>query len=440
MRGKRKLFKFGIFLLVISISCIGSGIFIGYLSKPERLISNAMKNLSSSAYKNKEKQENNTTSIENSKVTINSNITVNVNSQNLTEKIATDINALKYHNFLKNITNLETNIKFSQDLKNEKLLLQVDKYLYNQPFMRKKHLIVDATEYQYIPDLNNNYINYGNNNYFENPKLNQEYSIKNAYQEIIELLKNNIKKDYYKTSREETIISGKKYYTNKITLSVNNKIKKELIYKLTTYLEENIFFKSISITEKEIPTIINNIANENDFIFNIYTDKIGYKNLKYELIIINKNNNINLIYEPTTNKGYIEINNKLIYKFSITENETRTKIYIMNPNNKKVGSLIIEENEIVFNFDNDNINSYGLYKKEETNIDKTLNVLESINLRITNKTTELINLNIKIDNTISNNSKIEEDVSSSVFRSSITLSEEELYNSKMNDKRNILYQ
>ena len=91
---------------------------------------------------------------------------------------------------------------------------------------------------------------------------------------------------------------------------------------------------------------------------------------------------------------------------------------------------------------NDNINAIGNYKLEhKTKKDNyAYEFLNQLNLRVVNKKTELINLNYTIDTNFLYQSEIFEDVSTSVFQSSITDLEKEMLVNYNLEKINKLYQ
>lgn len=452
MRGKNKGTRLGLALLCISVILIGSGIYISYLSNPKRIISNAMKDLKTSL-----KLENINEIIINEQIsekeqlndiTVASNIKTTANSQYLIEKANLESTYLQYVNFLKNISNLESNINYIQDNKNEKLLFTINSYLYNQPFINRKYLIQDTTEYQYIEELKNSYINNGNNNYFETT-TSQIENIKYLYSLIMTSLENNLKDEYFTTTKEKITINNTEQLSNKVSLIIDNQISEELLKKIINTLENDKpavnILKSFNIDTNKLNEI-KTLSKDQKIIFNVYTDRISYKAIKYELLVMNSKNTLTITYEYNLGIGQIINNNELIYKYQITKNNSSIKVNIFSKENKDIGSIIIENTdnhkEISLTYDDGNINSIGNYKIEFTTIkdDYTYSLLQEFNLRITSKVIELINISSLIDTKIEYEAKIEEDTSTSILKSGITEEEREFYNNQMNEKINKIYQ
>ena len=171
MSCKNKGYKIGFVLLIISICLISSGIFIGYISSSKRITTLAMKNFSSSI----SQLINDSNEEPNEKIganfTLNSTLKINVSSAYLINKVQENQNYLPYVNLLRNLSNMENTIDLVQDNTNKKLLLTFSSKAYTYPYIDRKYLIQNTTLYHYNPDLRTNYINKGNNSYFENMSL-----------------------------------------------------------------------------------------------------------------------------------------------------------------------------------------------------------------------------------------------------------------------------
>lgn len=440
-------------LLIVSLTLIGIGIYMSHLSSPKRIITKAMKNLSNTIYLSKTEDKDlsqGNVLLKKDGFTINSMVSLKTNSQYLVDKSESNPEYLKYANLLKNISNTENTINFVQDNKNKKLLLNINSNLYNQPLINMKYYIQDATEYYYIDGFKDTYINNGNNNYFEIPYSDNitGTGIKYLFDFIKKSFKDNFREEYLKMEKEELTIDNVTQDYYKVSLILNNKVLKEIINSLQKDLKKDKMTAQILMIlncNLKIDSKTRIIPDDESIIFSVYTDKLTYKIRRYELIFKKNNSNIKIVYS-LDNKGYVIKDNEVIYNYTITKNDSSTKINILSKENISVGSITFNKTsvsyEIELSFNNDNINAIGNYKLEhKTKKDNyAYEFLNQLNLRVVNKKTELINLNYTIDTNFLYQSEILEDVSTSVFQSSITDFEKEMLVNYNLEKINKLYQ
>ena len=444
------MFKLGVIMLFISLTLITTGLYITYLTSPKRVISKFVENLTSSIYYSSNKNTLLSKQIindKNSNMTINSNFKMSINSPYFTQNSSIDETSLKYSNLFKNLSNITGTVTFIQDNFNEKFLFLFNSSLYNQPYYASKYLIQDFTEYQYLNDLNNNYINNGNNNYFETAEKNPLQNINKINSTILKNLTVQIS-NYLTISKEKLIINNKIHQYNKISLLINNENLPILLDTITSSIEEDSFLNNLPLKNSLISLIKNFKAFPENVkvIFNIYQTEITQKKLKYEFLIIDDKNNFTISYNLENNNGEVLKNNKKIYNLKINQNTNKTYIDIFDTNNQKIGHLLLYNDdhikEIEFNFDNGNINWISNYQNiiTKTKQDYSYNIVQRLNLKVTNKSIEVINLNFNLNSDIEENAIIEEDVSTSVFKSSITDLEKEQYKLKIAEKLNKLYE
>ena len=450
MSSKSKIHQIGLILLIISFCFITSGIFIGYTSSSKRITSLAMKNLATSlSLLTKDIYEEQKEKI-NTDFTLNSTMKINATSSYLTNKIQENKNLLPYTNLLRNLSNMENSINLVHDNTNKKLLLTFSSKAYKSPYIDRKYLIQNTTLYHYNPDLRPNYINKGNNSYFEDVSL-EKNNLKYIYSKIIESLKNNLTEDYFITTKEELTNNNEKQVVNKVSIIINNQILKELIFAILSDLEKDKTTSYIINAINQETNFIENLTNnkilekEEKIIFNIYTNKYGTENLKYELKLINSNNKIVIIYNLKNNYGQIIKDNNILINYQIIKNNFNTRIDFISKDNKQLGNLIYRKlknkKEFQMNYDDSKHNILGNYIYEKINlVEKTEIIIHKFNLHITNTKEEIINIDSEINSKILPTAKIEEDVSTSVFSSSITQEEKDLYLSNFKEKINKIYQ
>lgn len=447
MKGKNRGFKISLLLIIASFILIGSGIYVGYVTTPKRVFQTSIKSLTNSI--NFETVKEKVTVAEN--FTLESAMKINATSEYLTKKSTLDQDYLKYVNLLKNLNNTDNQLAISKDNKNKELLLTINSSLKNQPLLNQKYYIKEATEYYYVAGLKNTYINNGNNNYFESsanfktPKENINY----LFNFIITSLKNNIHNKYFTTSQIETTIDNKKRVYNKVSLGISNKNINEIILAIKEDLQND---KIAHDTLNKIPYDFQLfkktglLSSNDEIILNIYTDRIKYKAYKYELILKKDEKNITINYELPNNQGTILKNNELLYTYTIDRKNSGLKINIFSEENVNIGYIVLSNTdnyqEIVLDFNDKNLNILINYQNELKELERNYSYshLNQFNLRIINNNLELINLNYTIDTIIKNETSIAEDISTSIFKSSVTDLERENYSKQLIDNFNKLYQ
>lgn len=382
--------------------------------------------------------------------TLNSTLKLNITSSYLKNKVQENYSYLPYLNLLKNLSNMENTINLIQDNVNKKLLLTFSSKAYNYPYIDRKYLIQNTTLYHYNPDLKSNYINKGNNSYFEDISI-ESNSLEYIYSNIIQSLKRCLTENYFVATQEDLIINNEKKVVSKVSLKINNEILEELIFSIINDLKK----------DKTMLYLINSINQETNFledltnykflnkkekiIFNIYTNKYGTENLKYELQIINPTTKITIMYDLKNNQGQVLKNDNLLTNYQIIKNDYNMIINFTSKEHKNIGNLnfrkIKNKKEFQLTFDNGIYIIMGNYIYEKTNlIEKTEILINKFNLHITNTKEEIININSEINTKILPTAKIDEDISTSIFSSSITQEEKNLYLVQMQEKINKIYQ
>ena len=167
---KSKENKFPILIFLLSIIMLLLGFYYEYVASPTRILKKALINITSNITDVMEMFEFQTgipqsnTKTQTIKVSANtSNYKSNFDLQKYNKKLSN----INFSTLTKNLNETNTTIKIITDTKNKKRLLKTDSYLGNKNLINTKTLIENSTEYYYDPTINPNYINLGNNTYFE---------------------------------------------------------------------------------------------------------------------------------------------------------------------------------------------------------------------------------------------------------------------------------
>lgn len=427
----KKSVKFSIALIIIAI--ITTFVLVkSYIeiSKPSYITKKALLNISNEiteVFKFEDNKE-----LLGNTFNIDTTIKTNLESQKVLNEYATDPNMLEYYYLLYNLNNLNHKVKINHDFNNKKLLYNYKATLNNKEIINDKYLIDNSTEYYFVKDYFNTYINNGNNAYFETitEDKNALYNIDYLYKVITNSISNCIDEEDYIVTKENTPINGKYVSTKKITINLNNNKMIDLANKVLDSLKEdkesfNILNAVIEDFENyQISKNTKYLKSNEEIIINLYTTGLFNNTKKYEVIINKKNMKYLISYE--TDYKIINYSKNDILQYSIKykkNNNLNANIYDIN--NNEIGKLELDTNRerinLVFEYNdkvtdiNLNIN-YKVLNKKKNSYDST--ILTNISYKKNN--IMYLNGTINVDNTINRKVKIEEDINEVVFEKEIT--------------------
>lgn len=419
-----------IILIVIAVILIISGIFVACRNNNKAILIRAIDNINSTL---KEKymisNDNNFKYLD---YTVQSNIKLSFSNHNQSTTFIND-----YGNYLKlfdNLSKTENNLVFKQDRTNKKLLLSFNSKFNDQELIDYRYLIENNTEYYYIKDFLNSYINNGNNSYYESltQDITNEDNVNYIYKFIIHSFIDNINNKEISKKGEKTTINDKVKILQKISIEFDNNNLKEIFKKVLKDLKNddrankiltgiNTNFNKTKISDK-----VKYLDDNQKIILSVYVDNITYKIRKYNLDFIDKNNTKTISYEE---QGVLNIykNNTLTTKCSISYNPNKTIIDVtdISKNSSSLGQIIIEKKDkfyqiklqlkikdMDFNFDLNRIIS-----NVEKN--KSYNSKWSLEGVITSNNVDIINIKLNIDSKVSNAVTIDENTDNAIFAKNI---------------------
>lgn len=438
-KSKAKKNKFPTLICLFSLALLALGFYYEYVANPKRILGKTLNNISNnitetiSMFKFSTGLDNNYTKTSNIKVT------ANTNNYTKSFKETNDL-SINYKAFIKNLNELDTKVVKVMDTNNHKKFLSINSSLSGQKLIEIKRLIENSTDYYYVSNYLNTYINNGNNNYFESMDASTTVSENIYYLKdfLVKSIANNLDNTYFNsTVKKETINNISKKY-NLITFSIDNdkaiKLAKLVLndikndskaYKI--FISYNPNFKDTKINKN---TII--IPKNTNLKLNIYTDKYTYKIKKYELIETKKDKSNILTYEYINDNigtGSIIKNNNIEYKYEYIKKKNAKQVTIFTVNDKKTGTIEIEKTNTGIIFD-----ISMAVEEKELEVNYIYNILnlkknssyddeQQLTIRSTNENQEVLNMDITIKSTTTSKVKIEEDVSDAVIER--TLSKEE---------------
>ncbi len=427
-RPKKELFIIVLFI-VLAIIFITLGITIYNKTSPKNVFNSTLKNINNNI-NNALLFERNKTNLSNN-YKIESDIKIDISS---TEPISKEYTIDQNNLFNTNITNSTNKLTYIHSLKDKKLFLNFNSNINEQNIINYKYLIENSTKYRYLNNFKEDYINYGNANYFEtvsedNSNLKNYNYIANKF---IDYFTNNLDKDKFNIEKVTTYIDNDRealnkisyYFNNKELTTVLNKVKKDLkkdedTNTLLNNLNPNILDENI---QKDI------LKKKESITMSIYNDMF-YKIKKVELTY--QNENYEKIYSivPKEDKVIISVieNTKLLRKYTITNNDKKYNISIENSKGTNEGTFEFINNEketsLIGSTQSDNQKYDVTLDRKISNIKANKSYTSTITFSYQKTNTETTekekNIYITINSNITNDHKINEEVINTVLLSSL---------------------
>lgn len=431
-----------IFVFLVSISLIGTGIYINSLSKPENIMRYSLDLLHDEGRKylfpNDKLYVGDT-------FTINSSIDFNLDSEYYKRVGQTNVDELKKYNFIKNISKMDTNLLIQQDSKNKTNYISLSEVIGEEDIVRYKRLVDNSTEYYFINGIVKNYVNNGTCNYFET--ISEENTSKDnldyLYDYIFESLRKNMKEEYFNTYDVVENIDSKEQNVHQISIKFTNKLIKKILNGVLDDLRSDersnqILSNTYSDFKKYKVKDIDYFDKNESLTLNIYTTKLLSKPLKYKLvymkddakeeyIVENHDNTLEFFYLKDDNITYTS-------SIEILENSINSKIY--DKSGSEIGEINLERksNDTSFNyiFDNGEKKIDINYTSKYTDVVNSKKYNNEINLDIkylVNKESKLSG-NILVKNEVINTTKIQEELKSPTLYAKLTKEEKDLIKNK----------
>ena len=440
MKSKRGKIIVAIVILFIFMSgiLIYAGIYFNNLAKPVNIYKNIL-NSSNELIDDYLKVTNHYYDLKN--FDIKSVIDVNVESEDYLNKSKTDFSFLPKINYLNNISNMKTTVNLKQDIDAKKAYFSINQVLGEEEILNYKYLIENATEYYFLDNSVNSYINNGSCNYFE--ALTSDVTFKDNIDYIrnflVSSINNNLEgKDFNREVVEEEI-NKEKISVNKTSIEIDDMFLRELFknvlndlkadsrsYKILSSFDED--FSKRKIKDKTVF-----LKNDEKYLVNVYTSKLFSNMLKLEIIYSSNDTRKTYVYEGDYNKGrlYYTVGDSLEYIIDIDFNGRNNKFTIYNNFNKKIGTFLLDysrdNSNFSFNYDYKDKKIDVVYSDKFDGNKQKVNNIKKLSFKVTENKVNKINGNITIDTSLKNKTSINENLENARLRNSLSLEEEALY-------------
>ena len=376
--------------------------------------------------------------------TVDGLVDFNLNSEYYSKMETLD--SAKRYRLIQNLNQLDTHFILMQSKKDKSLFAQLVESIGNEEIANTKLLVDNATQYYFVNQFIDEYINNGTCNYFENlsgentTKSNIEY----LYNFILKSLKSNIMKGEFSSAFTGQEINGKVQKIHQTTIQISdafvhnviNGVLKDLKKdKRSAFILKNVykdFFKY------KIKNEIRFLGSDEVYTLNIYTSKYFYKPLRYE--IVHKNGEqIEKFLLDIQNSGcnilYIK-NNKHIYNIVVYFQNNKIVADIFNLNNNKIGNFGFEKENgsltINLSFNNNNLMYDFVYSSKILKLKKNKSYTHNRNLsfKFVKDRVSILNGNININSNVVSKARAFEKVSLARLSSKLSDNERNMLKSR----------
>lgn len=372
---------------------------------------------------------------------IQSTITFNLDSQVFKEDGLVDNEMLENLYLINNLNSSNTSLSIMHNTIDKKFFYNRQTIKNDRIIINDKYLIDNSTEYYFIQDFFNNYINDGNNTYFETIKedINAIDNINYLYKLILESIPGCIDKDDYNITKTTTYINNKTENVHKVSLKLDNIKLRKIANKVIRKLKKDK--RAFNILNGVIDDFSNyKITSKTKFIginetltISFYTQGTLNKTKKYEISKTGPNKAEGITYEVNSKRITILKDNKVKYYIKYKFSNTTIKAEVFNKSEKKIGNIV---------YDNTDTRKHLTIEVE----DEVYNTSIDINYKITDKRTTsyksnskaIINIKkdnrnylsgtINVDTKVNNKVIINEEVKDVTFSSEVTEDKKEELN------------
>lgn len=428
----KKSVKVGLILFIITFTTIFSTFrIISYFNNPRVITKRSLLNIGEEI-KNIVKLSDEPTIIGNN-FNIQSTITTNLDSQVFKDEALTDSKMLENLFLINNLNASKTTLSIIHNTKDKKFFYNRQTIKNDKVVVNDKYLIDNSTEYYFVQNFLDNYVNDGNNTYFETIKddVDAMDNIKYLYKLILESIPDCIDEDYYNVTDTTTYIDNKTESVHKVSIKLDNIKLRKIANKVLAKLKKdkrafNILngviddFSNYRITSKT-----KYIGTNDTITVNFYTKGTLNKTKKYEVIKTAPKSTEGFTYEVKNKKITLLKDNKVRYYLKYKLTNTNIKVEVFNKSEKKIGSIV---------FDNTDTRKHLTIEIEDEVYDTSLD----INYKVTDKkstsyksnTKAIINIKkdgknylsgtANMDTKVNNKVTINEEVDDVTFSSEIT--------------------
>ena len=361
-----------------------------------------------------------------------------LSSEEYANKGLTDIEYKKKNQVLSNLSKMDTTFLIQQDREKQQLYGEITQKIGEEEIYAGKRYINNSTQYFFVNKILSNYVNDGNNNYFEtySEEITTVDNISYLYHFIANSIKKNVTSEQLKAYDQETLIGNDTKKMGLVSYRVTDKEYKRLLKALLNDLKNDPRASQIlsagdyHIDELKVDTKKKYIDPEASYTINIYVTKTLFKLEKYEIIYLKGDQKNVFTYEGDMDKGifYYSENAELKYRANYESTKRRMNITIYDRVDNEIGSIKGEKDKnslmLTATVDLEHYNYDISYTSKNQDLkDSTYTREDVLVFKLMKDKVIQLQGQIEATSTISKDPKIMIDTDSSVLRSSLTENE-----------------
>ena len=367
---------------------------------------------------------------------VDSTIKMNISSEEYASKAPLDSEFAKKNNLITNLSNMQINANVAHSKKDGRLLTSLNEKIGEEEIFNGKYYVDNYTKYYFVNGILSNYVNDGNNNYFEllTEKNTTRDNIDYLYNYIFEAFKHSIKEEDLQGLDTEINLGDSTEAVGQVSLKINNKYYRNLLSAVLKDIKSDekanqiitgIYpqFKKVKFDKDK-----QYLGTKESYTINIYLRKLIYKPLKYEIVHLDDDFQEIYSFEGTLESGiiYYSVNNEVKYTGKCESTPQKLEIILNNRTGEETGTIKLEKTSNSVSL-NSNLNLddknyqlsyssiYKNYKKK-----KSYTRDDTITFKVTDNAITKINGSITVESNVTTDVKVKEDVDSAVLSSTIS--------------------
>ncbi|MBQ8132376.1 MAG: hypothetical protein IJ193_07795 [Bacilli bacterium] len=380
-------------------------------------------------------------------------ISYNLQSDQAKENYLTDPEMQKRYYLINNLNKATTSFSIKQDKNKKKFFFNQKTSIQDKVSIEDKYLIENSTEYYYIKEYAEKFINNGNKTYFESlaKDRNANDNIRYMYRYILTTFFDNIEEKDYNMKNGETIINGSTTKGKVIEIELDNKKIIEVWNRSVDQLKKDKRANNIvqgvkdDIDSYKLKKTDNILEKNQKLTIRIYTKGFFRDMKKLDIEVTGEKDSKGIEYEKDYNRiRYSENKNP---KYTIEYEITKEKVIaiIMDKKDTDIGRLEIDYNEknprYQFDFEEDSNKISIDYNKKITKKKKESyqsKIVLDMDIRKDKKS--VIKGTITVNSKTNNKPKMEESMDDIIFKKDISEEEQtKIVNIQKNRLQRVLY-
>ena len=449
MKKKRIFILFIICLILIAILLLGIGFYFSELSKSSHIVGSIIDEIESSTSYYLYPEED---VFIGDDFTIDGNIQLDLDTEYYKNKANNDEEAKKTYHWIRNLDQLEDHFLIKQKASTQEAFLEFEAKIKEDNLVHQKVLIQNATEYYFIKDIVKNYINNGNCNYFES--INEETTtidnLDYLYSFFFDSLKKSLKDEYFDGYERVEKIQGNEQRVYMISIKLDDKMIHSILEDILKSFQENERAKKIlgniypDYQKWKIEKEKTFLDKGESYTISIYTSRLFYKPLKYEVVHLFGEEKESFFFEGDTEKGeaYYIKNDQLKNQFVFEKKENSYQLDIQDAFGKSIGEARVEKDKwnrtFTYAFENDNKKYDFIYSSKYSDVKKKKGFknTKKMSFKFVEDKVNHFSGDIVLQMNAENIVKIDEDVSTATLDSMLGNEEKEKIDKKWESIKN----